>query len=134
MGRAQLAHLRSIGRPLLYWESIEGDARLRDHFVAALRLNLLRSSSHVAKFLMVSRMLGPHPLVPPGEIEAIIGVEAAVVVQIVVHRGVDPAGERRIQPPAREEFEPGMAHRVADDLEIEPGEHHPARRRHEELP
>ena len=79
-------------------------------------------------------MLGAHPLVPPGEVEAVVSVEPAAVMQVVMRRGVDPARQRARQPPARVQLETGMSHRVAEDLEHEPGQDHAPGRGNEQQP
>lgn len=58
-------------------------------------------------------MFGAHQPVPPCEVETVIMVEAAGMMQIVVGGGADPARQPTRKPPARHQLYPGMTHRVA---------------------
>ena len=79
-------------------------------------------------------MLRAHPLVPPGEVEAVVSIEPAAVMQVVMRRGVNPARQRARHPPARVQLKTGMSHRVAEDLEHEPGQDHAPGRRYKKQP
>ena len=79
-------------------------------------------------------MFGTHPFIPKCKIKAVIVVEATIVMQVMMRRCVDPAGERRCQPPAWHQFEPGMTHRVADNLKENKGEENCRGRWDEPLP
>ena len=78
-------------------------------------INNLTPPDHFPIAFLVVGVVGAHPAVPEVEVEAVVALEAVVVLD-VVGRGVEELAQPGIHEPARVELVAGMAGHVEGDL------------------